>query len=69
MPHTSDPKKRAMALKIDRPKTTDDWQEAQDASGEPESQQDRLGAMAGDEPPRILSKRLTEAEKAVDEEQ
>lgn len=57
-------KKKAMGLKIDRPKTTDDWQEAQDATADREGIEDRLDALAGDEPPRVLSTRLNEAEKA-----
>jgi hypothetical protein len=53
---------------MDRPKSTDDWQEAQDAGVDSEGLEDRLDAMAGDEPPRVISKKLIEAERAVQEE-
>jgi hypothetical protein len=71
MPNTqaNGSKKSTLGFKVDRPKSTDDWQEAQDAGIDSEGLEDRLDALAGDEPPRVISKKLIEAERAAQEEE
>ena len=57
------PRDREPATTLPKPKTTDDWQDMQDLQAVPEVVEDNLDALAGDEPPRILSKTLERAEK------
>ena len=64
MPSKKGPRKNAVALPmVHSPHSTDEWQEWQDLKGEPETIDDGLDALAGDEPPRVVSKTLVLGER------